>query len=191
MKTETDSRLASIKEEDPENEKPLFLKFSPNHSVWRIMQAHRPSEEAESPILSPFSDAEQAVHPRRKKPPVLWICLGIALLLILALSGFFFIHYLNDPLRTLEPFPVSKYLDGYKALAGSRFRAELRVENDLGWKEGVGRIMVFSMQGEPRSLVVMIPPDLAQIFFTKGQSYQGELEVKEGGLIYAHSIRKN
>jgi hypothetical protein len=170
---------------------PLFLKFSQNHPVLRTMQAHRPSEEASSPILSPFSDAEQAVHPRRKKPLVLWISLGLAFFLIVALSGFFLFRYLNDPLRTLEPFPVSKYLDGYKSLAGSRFRADLRVENDLGWKEGIGRIMVFSVQGEPRSLVVMIPPDLAQIFFTKGQNYQGELEVKEGGLIYAHSIRKN
>jgi len=37
----------------------------------------------------------------------------------------------------------------------------------------------------------MIPPSLAQIYFTKGQTYEGELEVKEGGLIYANSIRKN
>jgi hypothetical protein len=38
---------------------------------------------------------------------------------------------------------------------------------------------------------VMIPPSLAQIYFTKGQTYEGELEVTEGGLIYANSIRKN
>jgi hypothetical protein len=65
------------------------------------------------------------------------------------------------------------------------------VENDLGWKEGAGRLMVFSLRDNPHPIVVMIPPSLAQIYFTKGQTYEGELEVKEGGLIYANSIRKN
>lgn len=119
------------------------------------------------------------------------IALGVILLVILAAGGFFLIRYLNDPLRTLEPFPVGKYMDSYKALAGSKFQGNLRVENDLGWKEGIGRLMVFSFRDDPRPIVVMIPPSLAQIYFTKGQSYEGELEVKEGGLIYANSIRKN
>lgn len=112
-------------------------------------------------------------------------------LVIAAGGGLFLFRYLNDPLRTLEPFPVAKYMDSYRALAGSKFRGNLRVENDLGWKEGVGRLMVFSCREDPRPIVVMIPPSLAQIYFTKGQTYEGELEVKEGGLIYANSIRKN
>lgn len=82
-------------------------------------------------------------------------------------------------------------MESYKSLAGSKFRGDLRVENDLGWKEGVGRLMVFSLRDDPRPIVVMIPPGLAEIYFTKGQTYEGELEVKEGGLIHANSIRKN
>lgn len=100
-------------------------------------------------------------------------------------------NHLNDPLRTLEVFPVTKYLEGYQALAGSKFRAELRVENDLGWKEGVGRLMAFSIRDSSHPVAVMIPSALAQTYFTKGQNYVGELEVKEGGLIYANSLRKN
>ena len=156
------------------------------------MQDHQPIAPGENPIISPFSDAESpAFQKRRKSYLALWVSLGVVLCLVLAVGGFFLARYLNDPLRTLEPFPVGKYLESYKALAGSKFRGNLRVENDLGWKEGSGRLMVFSLRDNPHPIVVMIPPSLAQIYFTKGQTYEGELEVKEGGLIYANSIRKN
>ncbi len=110
---------------------------------------------------------------------------------MLVVGGFFLVQHLNDPLRTLEPFPVSKYLDSYKSVAGLKFRADVRVENDLGWKEGIGRLMVFTLRDDPHPIVVMIPATFAQVYFTKGQSYVGEFEVKEGGLIYANTIRKN
>jgi len=156
------------------------------------MQANHPSDQPEDPILSPFSDTEgHSLRRERRKGGATWIAVGILLALVLVIGVFFLFRYLNDPLRTLEPFPVTKYLESYKALAGSKFRANLRVENDLGWKDGVGRLMVFTLREDPRPIVVMIPPNLAQIYFTKGQSYEGELEVKEGGLIYANSCRKN
>lgn len=156
------------------------------------MQANQPDETSKNRIISPFSDAEgHSAQKRRKTSFPLWISLAVVLLAILAGGGFFLASYLNDPLRTLEPFPVAKYMDNYRALAGSKFRANLRVENDLGWKEGVGRIMVFTLPEDPNPIVVMIPPSLAAIYFVKGQGYEGELEVKEGGLIYANSCRKN
>lgn len=156
------------------------------------MQSSEPDQFPKSRILSPFSDAEGPVAPKKAKSNLLlWISLAGIFLVILAVGGFFLASYLNDPLRTLEPFPVAKYMDDYRALAGSRFQAGLRVENDLGWKEGVGRIMVFTMESDPRPIAVMIPSSLASIYFVKGQRYAAELEVKEGGLIYANSCRKN
>ena len=156
------------------------------------MQEYQQNPQGENPVLSPFSDSESLVYHRKdKNRGALWTSLGILLCAVLAIGAFFLVRYLDDPLRTLEPFPVSKYLDSYKTLAGSKFRGNLRVENDLGWKEGAGRLMVFSLRDEPRPIVVMIPPMLAKLYFTKGQTYEGELEVKEGGLIYANSIRKN
>lgn len=156
------------------------------------MSADQPTESPREHIVSPFADTE-GVPPRKslRSNFARWAVLGTMMFLILAIGGFVGARHLNDPLRTLEPFPVAKYLESYKAVAGSKFRANLRVENDLGWKEGVGRLMVFSLRDDPRPIVVMIPPGLAQIHFTKGQNYEGELEVKEGGLIYANSMRKN
>jgi hypothetical protein len=106
-------------------------------------------------------------------------------------GGFLTFNYLNDPYRNLEGFPTAKYFDSYQSLAGLKFRGNLRVEADLGWKEGVGRLMVFTPADESRQLAVFIPPSLSNVFFNKGQNYIVELEIKEGGLIYADSCRKN
>jgi len=155
------------------------------------MQPDHSSEPTGIPIISPFADAEtHSFQKGRKSYVVTWIFVGICLLVVLG-GGFFLFRYLNDPLRTLELFPVAKYLESYKSLAGSKFRANLRVENDLGWKEGAGRLMVFTVKDDPHPIVVLIPPSLAQVYFTKGQNYEGELEVKEGGIIYANSCRKD
>ncbi len=152
----------------------------------------QPDHSESDGILSPFADTESAPPPKNRKSRVpLWAALILAILIVAGVSGFFLAQYLQDPLRVLEPFPVAKYMKNYHALAGSKFRAALRVENDLGWKEGLGRLMVFSLRDDPRLIVVMIPPQNASIYFTKGQNFEGELEVIEGGLIYANSIRKN
>jgi len=150
-------------------------------------------ESLSGPVASPFSDAESHAphHRRRGKAFPLWITLGVLLISLLAVGGVFLFQHLNDPLRTLESFPVSKYLDGYKSVAGLKFRADLRVENDLGWKEGTGRLMVFTLRDDHHPIVVMIPAAIGQVYFTKGQNYVAELEVKEGGLIYANTVRKN
>lgn len=136
------------------------------------MQANQSSESAGDPVISPFSDAESPTLPRRNRRTALWAALAILLALFISAGGFFLVRHLKDPFRTLESFPVAKYLDNYKSLAGSKFRADLRVENDLGWKEGTGRLMVFSLRDEPRPIVVMIPPSLAQNQFESGLLHQ-------------------
>jgi len=151
-----------------------------------------PEEPGE--VVSPFSGIQAAFPRRAKRSRKLPLVIGGCVILLgIALGGAFVLKgYLKDPYRTLEPFPISKYLDGYRALAGSRFKAEVRVEADLGWKENAGRLMLFSSSGESRPIAVLVPAALAkEIYFTKGQVYLAELEVKEGGLIYANSCKKN
>jgi hypothetical protein len=155
-----------------------------------------PSREYTEPgkVVSPFANTE-AVLPSKKrgggKMPML-VVLAVILVAAGAGTGVYLTRYLNDPLRTLENFPVAKYLDGYRGLAGSKFKGQMRVEADLGWKEGIGRLMLFTCPDDNRPVAVMIPAAVAGgIYFTKGQTYMAELEVKEGGLIYANSCKKN
>lgn len=85
---------------------------------------------------------------------------------------------------------MDKYLSDYRSLAGAKFRADLKVSADLGWKAETGRLMVFTVENDNRPVVVLIPPKMGGIFFTKGQNYQASLSVGEGGLIYADSCEK-
>lgn len=120
----------------------------------------------------------------------LWIVSGLLIFLMLGILGYFIYQYLENPYRTLEPFPVDKYLSDYRSLAGAKFKADLKVSADLGWKAETGRLMVFTTENDSRPIVVLIPPKMGGLFFTKGQNYQASLEVGEGGLIYADSCEK-
>jgi hypothetical protein len=123
----------------------------------------------------------------------IWIATGgLFLVLLGAILAVVAVHYLNDPYRTLEEFPVGKYFDDYQSLAGSKFRADVHVEADLGWKDKAGRLMLFSGTDDSRPFAIMIPIGVANgISFDKGQAYTAEVQVKEGGLIYAEAFRKD
>jgi hypothetical protein len=150
--------------------------------------------EDESPrVISPFARTTSTVQPTGGKGSgswALWLVSSLLILLILGIAGYFAHQYLSDPYRTLEPFPMDKYLADYRAMSGARFKADLKVSADLGWKAETGRLMVFTIQNDTRSLVVLIPPRLGGLFFEKGQNYQAALEVGEGGLVYADSCEK-
>jgi hypothetical protein len=156
-----------------------------------------PNEQEESDgqrIISPFAQTTATIHPAGRHSShawIYWVASTLLILIVLAVAGYFVQRYLNDPYRTLEPFPVDKYLSDYRSLSGSKFKAEVKVSADLGWKEDVGRLMVFTIGTDTRPVVVLIPPKLSGIFFTKGQDYQTSLEVGEGGLIYADSCEKD
>lgn len=144
-------------------------------------------------VVSPFAQAA-AMLPQEnsaKKQTKWWIILGAIVVILGSVGAVVLAGRISDPLRTMEKFPVSKYLESHRSVAGAKFRGDLRVEADLGWKDGAGRLMVFTTPEETRPVVVLIPPHLSSIYFTKGQTYVAELEVREGGLIYANTCRKN
>ncbi len=158
------------------------------------MSPANPHAEDESQrVISPFAQTTSTVRASnsgRGKPWPLWIVSILLILVVVGMVGYFTAGYLRDPYRTLEPFPVDKYMSDYRALTGAKFRADLKVSADLGWKADVGRLMIFVVANDSRPVVVLIPPRLGGIFFTKGQNYRASLEVGEGGLIYADACEK-
>jgi hypothetical protein len=153
-----------------------------------------PDDEPESQrIISPFAQTTTSVQPARTGRSTswpLWIVSSLLALVVIGIIAYFTLKYIQDPYRTLEPFPVDKYMSDYRSLTGAKFKADLKVSADLGWKADTGRLMVFTTEHDSRPIVVLIPPRLSGIFFTKGQSYQASLEVGEGGLVYADSCEK-
>jgi hypothetical protein len=151
-------------------------------------------DESESPrVISPFAQTTSTVHKRggpSSSSWALWIVSTLLILVIVGIVGYFSYKYLADPYRTLEAFPMDKYLADYRSMTGAKFKADLKVSADLGWKAETGRLMVFTFENDSRPLVVLIPPKLGGIFFEKGQNYQASLEVGEGGLVYADTCEK-
>jgi len=149
------------------------------------------SSSDHSAVSSPFESSRAEVTPNGAKSKRSWIVLGLITLIVLGVSGGLLVRYLAEPLRTLEVLPVDKYFSGYEALRGAKFKGRLRVESDLGFRPDHGRLMVFSSESDPRPLVVLIPANLAGQYFTKGQFYLMQLDVREGGIIYANTCVKN
>ena len=146
-----------------------------------------------NPVESPFAHVHAAIPTRTGGKPK-WLIVGGIAALVLAVVAIWVVVFvrLNNPYRTLTPFPVDKYFEDYHALAGANFRGELHVQADLGWKDGVGRLMLFTLSDDTRPVAIFIPADVAKDnYFTKDQVYLAELEVREGGLIRVHSITKN
>ncbi len=154
-----------------------------------------PETEGESPrIISPFAQTTSTVRRGSGSSSgslALWIVSGLLVLVILGVSGYFLVQYLNNPYRTLEPFPMDKYLSDYRSMVGNKFKADLKVSASLDYEPNVGRLMVFTLPDDSRSIVVLIPPKLSsELYFTKGQSYQASLEVQQDGIVYADSCEK-
>jgi hypothetical protein len=150
-------------------------------------------DNEEPSIISPFSKTTSSIRsPGQNKVRWwgLWIVSGVLVFVILSNATYFSLRYVNNPYRTFETFSVDKYLDDFQPLVGNKFKADFKVAADLGWKDNVGRLMVFTAPNDSRPILVLIPPKLSGIFFTKGQTYQVALEVEEGGLIYADSCDK-
>ena len=153
-----------------------------------------PSEqEASQQVVSPFSQTTATVAPsghRRSSAWLIWLLVGIVVVAGLGTAGYFIGQYLNDPYRTLEPFPMDKYLSDYRSMTGNKFKADLKVSADLGYTPETGRLMVFTLPEDSRSLVVLIPPKFSGLYFTKGQNYQASLEVQQDGTVYADTCEK-
>jgi hypothetical protein len=153
-------------------------------------------DESESQrVVSPFARTTSTVQVGgggNSNHMGLWIVSGLLALTLVGIIGYFSFRYLEDPYRTLEQFPMDKYLSDYRSLAGAKFKADLKVSADLGYKPETGRLMVFTVQSDSnnRPLVVLIPQNLSGIYFTKGQNYLISMEVREGGLVYADTCEK-
>ncbi len=153
-----------------------------------------PEEESENPrIISPFAQTTATVRRGGGSGSgslALWIVSSLLVLVILGIVGYFTLQYLNDPYRTLEPFPMDKYLSDYHSMIGNKFKAELKVAASLNYQADSGRLMVFTLPDDSHPVVVLIPPKYSGLYFTKGQNYQASVEVQQDGTIYADSCEK-
>lgn len=88
-----------------------------------------------------------------------------------------------------EPFPVQAYLNSPDNLQGNRYVLEAEIDAQLGWREGVGRLIVVRPLREGGRLPVFID-DALDANLMVAQRYRFEINVRKGGLLYVTSLRK-
>lgn len=150
--------------------------------------SHNPGK----PVATPFADYETPmnIRSRGRTAPALWAGIGAVGILVILALGYYIVSYTKDEFRTLSAFPASEYMEDPERVLGSRFKANMVVDAELGGTLTEGRLYSFREEASQKNLAVVVPPDQAQTLFVKGQTYTAELEVGQGGIIYARRFQK-
>lgn len=91
--------------------------------------------------------------------------------------------------RSGEPFPVSAFLSAPDNLQGNRYTLEAEIDQQLNWREGVGRLIAVRTLREDARLPVFIA-DSMQTNLLVAQRYRFEVSVRKGGLLYVERLKK-
>lgn len=145
-------------------------------------------------VNSPFSNSRVSIQPPHPtltaKGLALWvgIALGVAIIVgaVIFSKELFFSH-----LRTLREFPVQEYYENQTSLEGTRFRADLTIAGQIGWKETLGRLVNCTVGDGKLPVVVLVPPKFDSTSMEAGRQFQAELLVTEGGLIKVNFLKPN
>jgi len=150
-----------------------------------------PEADQGTPVNSPFTGVHSTVHSERKNSSrQIWLVPAIFGVGVAAMVIFFAQKAIYDPLRTLQPFPVKEYYENHASLEGTRFKVQLKVINQLGWKDEVGRLIIFNVGSSDNPVVVLVSTKQDTLSFEPGDTYQAELRVGEGGLLKADHLKK-
>ncbi len=89
----------------------------------------------------------------------------------------------------LEPLPVGTYLSRPGDFLGNTYSLKGRIDSQIKWEEGVGRILAVKTDGSSTRLPVFVPAAAGQNLHV-GQIYEMRAVIREGGLIYVEALRK-
>ncbi len=119
-----------------------------------------------------------------------WIAAACLLCLGLAAGGYWVFSQVNDPFRTLAPFPSPAYLENSNSLRGNTYRLTGTVANQLGWSPKTGRLYSIDLDDSGDVLPILIPTAFDAMNLQKGQHFTFEVEVGDRGILKARNLRK-
>jgi len=90
----------------------------------------------------------------------------------------------------LESLPVMDYRESPRNFVGNRYSLEGRVDQLLGHREGVGRILLVRDTAGDRPLALFADADLAGFSPNPGQVFRFDLIVEGDGLLGIEAFRK-
>ncbi len=90
----------------------------------------------------------------------------------------------------LEPFPAKNYLESPGDFLGNSYALNAQIDSQLRWEKGVGRVLAVKVTGDSKTRIPVFVPDSIGANVHKGQRYEMEVLIEEGGLIYVEALRK-
>lgn len=91
--------------------------------------------------------------------------------------------------RSGEPFPVRAFLSAPDNLQGNRYELEAEIDQQLNWREGLGRLIAVRTLRDDARLPVFIS-DSVKANLLVAQRYRFEVTVRKGGLLYVERLKK-
>jgi len=143
-------------------------------------------------VRSPFSDSKASIGVPRaafSTRGLIWGAVITLAVVIIAGIAIFSMGLFFNPLRTLREFPAQEYYDNHATLQGTRYRSNLTITGQIGWKNDLGRLVNCTSGDGKSPLVVLIPAKFDSIPMEAGEHFQAELLVAEGGLIKVNFLR--
>lgn len=144
--------------------------------------------------------------PRRRKSqsnlgPILGLVGGIAFLLVVAIVVLFL--FLSKPggegedqssrrsRVSANELSVDDYLENANSMRGNSYRVSGRVEEQLRWSPGQGRLIsiVVTGNGESSPIPVLVPRQFSHLNLEKGSQFSFVVEVRDSGVLVATSAK--
>lgn len=88
-----------------------------------------------------------------------------------------------------EPFPVRTFFSAPDNLQGNRYVIEAEIDQQINWREGVGRLIAVRTLKDNVRVPIFISDSLKANLLV-AQRYRFEITVRKGGLIYVEGLKK-
>ncbi|MFP4157155.1 MAG: hypothetical protein ACLFU4_06000 [Opitutales bacterium] len=85
--------------------------------------------------------------------------------------------------------PIESYLRRPGDFLGNTYLLKGRIDSQIKWEEGVGRILAVRAELSEARLPVFVPSEVEQNLHV-GQIYEMRAIIRQGGLIYVEALRK-
>ena len=113
---------------------------------------------------------------------------GVAVLAVSLLIGILILRGLGGGEHA--PLPEAEFADEPKNFSGNRYEFEGRIDRQLGFKEGVGRIILTKSVQSDAQVPVFVGPEHDRFSPNPGQIYRFSLRVDGDGVLNVENYEK-
>ncbi|GHC06558.1 hypothetical protein [Cerasicoccus arenae] len=114
-----------------------------------------------------------------------FVVAGLAILVLVGLMA-----YRNLAGGVSQPLPVAQFADNPKAFSGNQYELEGRIDTQLGYETGVGRLLLTQDVATNDSVPLFVPYGFEDFSPNPGQIYRFGLRVDERGVLTVESFTK-